>query len=356
MKFPRYRNEVIQEDLEHIFSSPAIDWERFRDKTVLVTGAYGMLASYLVYALCYASEKLNGSLKIVALGRSEKKARARFDGLLDMPFLEFHIADVSEPLPAGLPPAQYVIHAASPASSQYYDIIPAEVFLANAIGTLNTLRFAQGCNAERYLLFSSGEVYGKVTGEYTFEDDFGPLDSMDVRSCYGEGKRAAENLCASWAHEFHLDTVAVRPSHTYGPTMDIEKDQRVFAEFVGNAVRREDILVKGNPNAQRSFCYLSDATTAYLKVLLDGIPGSAYNVASVNGNITIGELARLVVSLSKGSNVSFGVHETGYLESPTLVHPQLATDRLQKLGVSCAVSPREGFARTIRSFELENTR
>ena len=344
-----FLNPVLQDDLRTIADAKSVDWERFRGKTVLITGGYGMLASYIVYLLCYLNINRGIDLRVLVTGRSEAKAKSRFEGLIDGELLTFIKMSAEDSFEESFPRADYIIHAASPASGQYYDTNPVDVFITNAIGAKKTLDYALRSKAERYLLVSSGEVYGMVNDPLFQEGKFGSLDPMNVRSCYGEGKRAAECMLACYGRQYGISGSSVRPSHTYGPTMDIVNDQRVFANFVANIIKNQDIVLKSDGKALRSFCYIAEATLAYIKVLLDGKPGMAYNVACANGTISIKELAEALAEIY-GVKVVYAPREGSYLENRFTLQPQMDVSRLAELGVVCRMAPIDGFKRTIEAF------
>ena len=349
-----YENLVVQKDLDYISHVEFIDWNRFEGKTVLITGAYGMLASYLVYQLCYLNEKLDISVDIIACGRSAQKAKDRFGDSIDKPYFTFMEWDMTELLPSNLDTVDFIIHAASLASPQYYSTDPIGVLLPNIEGVKNTLELARKCAVEGYLFISSGEVYGEVTEAFIREDSYGYLDPLSVRSCYGESKRMGETMCACWHHQYDVPATIVRPSHTYGPTMDIENDQRVYASFMKNIIKDEDIVMNSDGSAWRTFCYIADATVAYFKVLLDGETGQAYNVANEDAEMSILELAELLVSLAPSGKLRVvrGEHAANYVERKSVTHPRTSVDKSKALGIEYKFSPEEGFGRTIESFRL----
>ena len=345
-------NKVIHEDLKYIYNFKPSMWEKFRNKTVLITGAAGMLPSYMVFMLIYLNEidsKFN--VRIVALARSKEKLEKRFGEYINKDYFECYIADVCSKISYD-GQIDYIIHGASPASSQYYSTNPVGVLMPNVLGTYYTLELAREKNTKGYLYFSSGEVYGKISKEQIFEEDDGYMNPADVRSCYGEGKRVGETMCKCYSHQYNISTCMVRPSHTYGPTMDINNDNRVFAEFVGNIVRNENIAIKSDGLASRNFCYIADATLAYFLILLSGGMGEAYNVANENGKSTIRNLAETLCSLfpEKNLSVSYEKHDKDYLENAHKVHPVQNTDKLKKLGWTPHFGIKNGFKRTVESF------
>ncbi len=225
-------NPIISEDMKEILESGIIDFERLRGKTVLITGAYGMLASYLVFMMIYFNEQSGEEdrIQIIALGRNRDKMKTRFDRYIERDYFRFLQRDVTGKIEVD-GPVDFIIHAASHASPKHYGTNPVGVMGPNLLGTIQTLELAREKKSQGYLFFSSGEVYGACQVPLVGEHDFGPYDPTNLRSCYGESKRAGETLCVSYAHQYGVPAKIVRPSHTYGPTMDLQGDDRVFASF-----------------------------------------------------------------------------------------------------------------------------
>ena len=347
-------NKIIIEDMEYIYRSKILNWERFRNKTVLITGAYGMLASYLTFFLISLNERNPSyNVHIIAVCRNRQKVLQRFGDYLNNPYFSVVEGDICGKLEFPWK-IDYIIHAASPASSQYYGVNPTGVLLPNVIGTYNMLELARINRVEGFLYFSSAEIYGKLNKKSIFENDSGYLDVLDVRNCYAESKRMGENMCKCWQHQYSVSAKVVRPAHTYGPTMDLFNDRRVFAEFVANAVKGEDIVMKSDGSAKRNFCYIADAALGYFTVLLDGASGEAYNVSNEKENISIAELAKLVAGLFPEKNMKVIMEErqknTDYIENTNKIQPIFNTEKLRGLGWDCKFSVSDGFRRTIQSF------
>jgi UDP-glucuronate decarboxylase len=348
------RNPVIQEDVARIVAHD-LPWRTFANKTVLVAGANGFLPAYMVETLLYLNEvDRSMNCRIIGLVRNREKAHARFAHFLDRPDFALVIQDVTTP--AAIPvPVDFIIHAASQASPKYYGIDPVGTLAANSLGTYNLLSFARDCHAEGFLFISSGDVYGQVSESQipTKEDWFGPLDPALVRSCYGESKRMGETMCAAFNHQFGVPTKIVRPTHTYGPGLALD-DGRVFADFVANLVRHEDIVLKSDGSARRAFCYLADAALAFFTVLLKGERGQAYNVGNEDCEASVAELADMLVGLfpERGLKLRFDARRppAGYLQSK-VSRGSLDTGKLRKLGWRPTVGLEEGFRRTVMSFE-----
>lgn len=347
-------NKIIQEDLENICANRIVDWKRFKDKTVLITGANGMLPSYLVFTLLYLNRLYDYNINVIALVRNETSAREKFKDFIDDKFLTFLVQDVTEPVNAH-GSVNFIIHAASQASPKYYGVDPVGTINANVQGTNNVLQLAKEKNAEAVLYISSGEVYGEMTGDKAnVESQYGFIDPLKVRSCYGQSKRMGETLCVCWNYQFHTHTKIVRPFHTFGPGMKLD-DGRVFADFIGNIIRNENIVLRSDGSAVRAFCYITDATIQFFKILLDGKGGEAYNVGNSKNAISIKKLAETLVTLfpEKHLKVVMDVDEndmrTSKMKSPLSVSVP-NTRKVESLGIIPYVSIQEGFKRTIESF------
>lgn len=351
-------NKIIRNDIEEILKSDIIEWERFNGTAVLITGANGMLPSYVVFTLL-ALNKKGINVEVYALVRNEDKAKAVFKESLQNEHLHLIVQDVSELLQTE-ESFDYIIHAASQASPKYYGVDPVGTIMANVLGTINTLELARKSKAKGYLYFSSGDVNGIVSPEkFPFkESDYGYIDVLNVRSCYAESKRMGENLCVAYHHQYSVPTKIVRIFHTYGPGMTLD-DGRVFGDFCKNIVKGEDIIMNSDGSAVRLFCYVSDAIVAYLKVLLDGECAEAYNIANLKGESSVYDLATLLVSLypEKHLNVIRNTQsssEASKMKSP-LVRAIPDCTRIEKLGWTPMTTISEGFKRTIDSIVYEQS-
>jgi len=347
------RHPIITVDLKAILSTE-LPWSILDSKTVLITGAYGFLPAYMVETLLYLNEQIaNPSIKIIALVRNEVKARKRFKFYAGRPDLHFLVQDVVEPVdyPGAI---DYIIHAASKASPRYYVTNSLDIIGANVFGTHNILQLAQRKHAQGVLFFSTSEVYGEVDNGRSLirEDNYGHLDPTQIRSCYAESKRLGETMCIAWAQHHEVPVYIVRPFHTYGPGMDLE-DGRVFEDFVADVVARRDIIMRSDGRAQRAFCYSADATSGFFTVLLKGQVRHAYNVGNPEGEISIGQLADLLINIfpKRGLRVIRQYTKiSGYLPNPVLRScPDIS--KIKQLGWRPTTGLVEGFRRTVLSYD-----
>lgn len=346
------RHPIVTEDLE-VITRAALPWDDLAGRTVLVTGAAGFLPAYMVETLLFLNEKRpDQKTRVLGLVRHEGRARARFAAYEGRPDLKLIVGDVSGPVDFG-EPVHYIIHAASQASPKYYKSDPVGTLSANIAGTQRLLEMAREQGTKSFLFFSSGEVYGRISDAQvpTREDDYGPVDPMDVRSCYGESKRMGETMCVAWHAQYGVPARVARPFHTYGPGMSLD-DGRVFADFVADIIAGRDIVMKSDGRATRAFCYLADAAAGFFTVLLKGTSGEAYNVGNDKAESSILDLALRLVALFPEKDlrvVQQPVPTDGYLQSKiSRGCPEIS--RARALGWEPTTTIEDGFKRTVLSF------
>lgn len=342
-------NEIINEDMKDIFSRN-LDWTRLNDKTVFISGAYGMIASYIVYYLCYLAEYENINVSIIAQGRNVEKAKKRFGNLMQKPYFIFISDDICNSIQYN-GKVDYIIHAAGLANPRLYTECPVEVAEPNILGTSNLLKLAVEKKSEGFLLFSSGDVYGQVDDpDNITEDTIGKVNQMDAHSCYTESKRMAETLCYCYYKEYNVPCKIVRIGHTFGPTIDIENDPRVFSSFLKCLINNADIEILSDGLSKRPFCYLADAVAAYFTVLFNGENGNAYNVCNKSQFLSIREFANIIADLDKDKNIVVKYKEReekdGYVENVVNRDNNPSDDKLKKLGFIYNYSIEFGIRKT----------
>lgn len=350
-------NSIIKEDLEFIISSKLIDWECFRNKSVLITGANGMLPSYMVMTLLYLNRERDMNIKVYALVRNKEKAQRVFSDFTNNDGLEFIVSDVIQPVMSDVTYA-YIVHAASQAAPSYYGKDPVGTFTANTIGTLNMLELARKSKSDGFLYFSTGAVYGKLSDDVTFinEEELGYVNQLEVRNCYAESKRAGENACVCYAHQYGVPAKIVRIFHTMGPMVNLN-DGRIFSDFSKNISENKDLVLKSDGTAKRAFLYVADAVIAYFKILLDGEIAKAYNVGGgIDNEISMRDLAYSLVSRFKEKNlkVVFDINDSDlvYAKMKTpekRILPDLT--KIESLGWRPSYSVIDSFYRTVTSIE-----
>ena len=191
-------------------------------------------------------------------------------------------------------PCDYIIHGASNASPNNIVKEPVETMVSNFVGMKYLLDYARVQAVTRVLYISSSEVYGKKEDSLPFKTgEYGYIDLLNPRNSYSIGKRAAETLCISYAAEYGVDSVIVRPGHIYGPTA-VESDDRVSSLWAYSVAQGESIIMKSDGSQIRSYCYCLDCASAILKVLVSGNAMKAYNISNPNSIISIKDLATIL--------------------------------------------------------------
>lgn len=334
---------------EDILKVTAVDlpWDQLNGCSILITGATGLIGSCLVDILM---SKQDRNYHVFASGRNEERAKERFKDFVNDPTFHFIRYDVLKPLDCDIK-FQYIIHAASNASPNFFSTNPVEVIKSNIDGVANLLDYGMQHSLKRMLYVSSGEVYGEGDGRIFTEDYSGYVNPVSPRSCYPSSKRAAETLCISYGSEYGIETVIARPCHIYGPNFT-ELDNRVYAQFIRNALAGQDIVMKSFGTQFRSWCYVVDCASAMLYILLKGENGQAYNIADSSANISIRDLANMIASIC-GRKVIIDTPNAVEQSSFNVVTKSVfSTEKLQSLGWKITGTMKNKMAKTIKSSHL----
>ena len=345
------KSSVIDEDVRRIIASD-LPWDTFRGKTVLITGASGMIPSYFLYTFLALNDIKDMGVKVIALVRNGDKARRVLGSMLDRDDVVLVCQDVSEPLMVD-DHIDYIFHGGSAARPQQHKASQTSTIRANLIGTFNLLDRAVKDKAEGFVLMSSSEVYGQQLSEADgiTEDDYGRVDTLDPRSCYSEGKRAAETICSCYNAEFGIRVLTPRFAHIYGPGLSLN-DGRVQADFAANVIRGEDIVMNSDGSSVRAYTYVADACAGVFYALLKG-SDIAYNVADNSSVISIRELAEAFVAArpEKGLKVVIKARDDGSRSYNKVKFIGLDGSRLEALGWKPEVQVKDGVSRMLSHYE-----
>jgi len=321
-----------------------LPWEKLENCNILIAGATGLIGSCLVEVLM---ARPNRSYIIYAMGRNQRRMERLFGKYQSDEGFHTVIGDVAKPL--YIPqPIHYIIHAASGAAPSDFSSHPVEVMKANINGVINLMEYGIQHQMKRFLYVSSGEVYGEGDGREFTEDYSGYVNCNTPRSCYPSSKRAAETLCASYAAEYGADVVIARPCHIYGPNFT-ETDNRVYAQFIRNILKGEDIVMKSSGEQFRSWCYVVDCVSALIHILLKGSSGEAYNIADASSVITIKQLADMLADIGNCKvimDVPSEQEKRGYNPVSKSV---FSVDKLESLGWKLSGSMKEKMIATVKS-------
>jgi UDP-glucuronate decarboxylase len=262
---------------------------------VLLTGAAGFLGSHLSQRL------IDDGHQVTALDDLSTGSLANIRHLMHHPRFTFVEHDVRKPFATDV---DAILNFACPASPIHYQSDPVRTIETNFLGIINLLHLAKETGAI-ILQASTSEVYGDPTESPQKETYWGNVNPIGIRSCYDEGKRAAETLCFDYQRQYSLDARVIRIFNTYGPNMS-PNDGRVVSNFIVQAIQGKDITIYGEGTQTRSFCYVSD--------LVEGIMATLELRAPLDAPINIGnpetftmlEIANLVVKLCNSkSNIVF---------------------------------------------------
>ena len=344
-------NRILEEDLDQIIAE-SIAWDKLKNSTVLITGASGMVGSYMLYVLTRLNDIYNYDIKIIGMVRNVQKLPEKIRNRKDVQVI---VGDVTNPIDIE-GDISYIIHAASPASPLIMQNKPVETIAANTLGTYYTLNLAKEKEAAGYLFISSREIYGQPAEgqEFFRENTYGFVDQLNPRSCYSEGKKAAETMCVCFKEEYGLNTKIARLAHTYGPGMSIY-DGRVQADFLKNVYHNEDIVLKSEGTAVRTYTYIGDAVSALYRILLNS-DDIVYNIGNENGKVSIKELAEIMVDIypERGLKLIFDIPEGGTKGTAPYTLGILSSEKIRNLGWKPKYSVKDGFKRTLEYLEIEN--
>ena len=337
------RNSVLEEDIRQFADSFSLS-DLLENKTILITGATGLIGSVMVRCLL----ALNRNIRIIAPVRNMAKAETIFSD--DARRIELIECDLVTFNYDSLGRVDYVIHGAAPTSSKFFVDSPVETFEAITHITTSLLQYARRHAVEGFVFLSSLEVYGSISddSEFVTEEKQGWLDPLSVRSCYPMAKRAMETLCCLYAAEYGVPAKIARLTQTFGAGVSAD-DNRVVAQFARLIAEGKDIVLHTTGESARPYCYTTDAVSAILYVLLKGGTGQAYNVANDDSYISVRNLAFF---LQKNFRPDIKVcEETSTTEmgyAPT-TRQRLSSQKLRTLGWSPRYDLHDMLERLIKS-------
>lgn len=318
--------------------------ELLLNKTILITGATGLIGSNLIHCLL----ALDCNIKVVAPIRDLKKAVRIFsqNELENIRLIECDIVSYNYD---ALCDIDFIIHCAAPTASKYFIEHPVETFDVIYSGTKVLLNYARKRQIKGFVYLSSLEVYGEIYDDSkpVCEDSQGYLDIMAVRSSYPMAKRAAENLCCLYAAEYGVPVMVARLTQTTGAGIALD-DNRVIAQFARLATYGNDIVLHTTGESARPYCYTTDAVSAILYILFKGQKGNVYNVANENTYISARDMAEFVrVNFNPSIKVRVELkNDMGYAPVTKL---NLSTEKLKGLGWLPRYGLYEMFDRLIKS-------
>lgn len=336
---------LLEKDIKDMADNLGDLSKRFSGKTVLISGGAGFLGKHFISLFKYLNANvLEKPVRVISADNfltGDMTKNMEHD-----PNIAHVWADVVHPLPVR-EDIHYIIHAAGVASPVFYMKYPIETIESAVYGAKNLLELARKQKSlEGFLLFSSSEIYGDPDRHAvpTKEDYHGYVSSVGPRACYDESKRLAETLATIYADRFEVPTKIVRPFNVFGPGMK-PFDKRVIPMFTLQALNAGTIPVHGEGNQTRTFCYITDAIPGFLRVLLLGKKGQAYNIGNPDNEISMANLARLFVELSPEAKFKMIAYPATYpAGEPMRRCPDLSKAK-KDLDYESKVHMREGIQR-----------
>lgn len=305
---------------------------------ILVTGGAGFIGSHLCRRL------INEGHQVICLDNLFTGTRNNVKDLIDRSNFELIIQDVTQPIQ--LDNIDQIYNLACPASPIHYQYNPVKTVETNVIGAINVLNLAKRTGA-CVLQASTSEVYGDPNVHPQKEEYWGNVNPIGIRSCYDEGKRAAETLFFDYHRQYGVDIKVVRIFNTYGPNMQ-KNDGRVVSNFIVQAIEGKDITIYGDGLQTRSFCFVSD--------LVEGIVRLMNSDKSITGPINIGnpseftvkQLAEMIISMTKSESTI--VYKPLPQDDPKKRKPDI-TLAMRELEWIPIIGIHEGLEKTIKYFE-----
>jgi len=304
---------------------------------ILLTGAAGFLGSHI------SKKLIDNDYEVIGLDDLSTGSIKNIEQLINHPKYSFIEHDVRIPYQAKV---DAILNFACPASPVNYQKDPVRTIETNFLGMINMLHLAKETGA-RIIQASTSEIYGDPTQSPQKESYWGNVNPIGIRSCYDEGKRAAETLCFDYRRQYNLDTRVSRIFNTYGPNMAIG-DGRVVSNFIVQALRNEPINIYGDGKQTRSFCYVSDLVEGIYKLLqLAKSPETPINLGNPK-EFTILELAKVVIEITKSKSEI--VNNPLPLDDPKQRCPDISLAK-STLNWKPTIELREGIEKTAAYFK-----
>ena len=342
--------DIVQGDVRDIVENLGSDAHRFSGKTILLSGGAGFLGRHFIAVFRRLNkEVLAKPCKVISADNyiTGEHLALYEGGHHDLNIIEVW-ADVSYPISVR-DDLHYIIHAAGVASPVYYMKYPLETIESAVQGAKNLLELARrNKGLEGFLFFSSSEIYGDPDPKSvpTPETYHGYVSSVGPRACYDEFKRLGETISTIYQQQFKVPVTIVRPFNVFGPGMK-HNDRRVIPMFSYEALNGRAIPVHAEGKQTRTFCYITDAISGFLKTLLKGKPGEAYNIGNANNEISMVDLAKLYSSVVPGSTFRYIPYPDTYpAGEPQRRCPDL-TKAGRDLGYTSQVDLQTGLARFV---------
>lgn len=340
------RTEAYWKEAGHIADNIP-DHDVLRGKTILVTGATGLICSAVCDLLFSMNREMDMQMKIILAGRSRERIAGKFpfctEGA-DYTFVEF---DSSSPGLLEEADFDLAVYGASYGDPKSIAEDPTGIIYSNVIGLDAVLKRAIHTGG-KVLFISSSEIYGRKNEASAYgEGDYGYIDILNPRASYPNAKRLGETLCAAYSQQYGVETVIARPGHIYGPHIT-GADSRASAQFSRKAAAGEAIVLKSAGLQMRSYVYDLDCASAILTMLTRGQNNEAYNISNPESVVTIRSLAEEFAAAGDVDLVSEVPTESEAKSYNLMSRSDLNADKLLVLGWKPQYDITRGAAATLR--------
>lgn len=337
-------NNIYQNDINKIIND---NFDYLKNKTIFITGAGGLVGSFLVDTIMKLNKDHNYNTQIIATFTNINKCYDRFPSYINEALFKPIEQDITKPI-CCTENIDYIIHAASNTHPLLYATKPVETIELNIQGTLNILNFAKQQKKVKTIFLSTLEVYGEDLNIESFkEDNVGFVDFNISRSCYPISKRLCETLCHSFIKEYEQDIVIARLGYIYGPTVRLDSS-KADVQFLNKALNKENIVLRSKGTQRRSYCYVADTVSALLTILSKGETGNSYNIASEEGNVLLRDYAETLAYIA-GVDVVYDIPTEIEIQGGSKVqNSTLNSEKLLSLGWKAEFPLKEGIEHTYK--------
>ena len=341
-------NFLLKNDIQQIVENLKDVSHQFSGKTILLTGGRGFLGRYFMEIFNELNERfLSSKLKVIVLDNliTAGKEGSEIPKYKNIEFINHNVIEkfkCNEKI-------DFIVHAAGIASPYYYRAYPLETLGVAIDGTKNMLELAE-LNSAKLTFFSSSEIYGDpdMKNIPTKESYKGNVSCTGPRACYDESKRVGETLCNIFHNIKGVHTNTIRPFNVFGPGMQ-ETDYRVLPNFTSRIKANVPLQIYGTGNQTRTFCYVTDAMEGFIRVILNGVPGEAYNIGNPNPEISVIDLIKKI-EIILGKKVNFNIVD--YPDSYPADEPNRRCPDILKAKIQIKYKPKididEGLKRFIK--------
>ena len=337
---------LLFSDIEQIVDNLSDVSQGFSGKTVLLTGGRGFLGRYFMQVFNLLNQKvLDEKVKVIVLDNLITSGKEGSD-IPKYKHIEFINHNVIEKI-SFEKNVDYIIHAAGIASPYYYRAYPLETLEVAINGTQNMLELALSKSA-RLTFFSSPEIYGDPDKKNipTKESYKGNVSCTGPRACYDESKRVGETLCNIYHNLKGIHTNTIRPFNVFGPGMQ-ETDYRVLPNFTSRIKGNIPLQIYGTGKQTRTFCYITDAMEGFIRVILNGVPGEAYNIGNPNPEISVKELIKKMEKIL-GKRIEYDLVD--YPDSYPADEPNRRCPDILKAKIQINYNPKIDFNEGLKRF------